>query len=52
MRSAAAHLSSQLILALAYIDDMSKQTVRRPFDIADLDDHFRADPMDSAKHER
>src|SRR5437870_527386 len=45
MRWAAAHLAGQLILALAQVDDMPEQTVRRPFDIADLDDHFGPRPM-------
>jgi len=52
MRSAAAHLVRQLILALAKVDDVSQQTVRRPLDIADLDDHLRADPMDPREHKR
>jgi hypothetical protein len=52
MRWAAAHLAGQLILALAQVDDMPEQTVWRPFDIADLDDHFGPHPMDPAKHQR
>ena len=52
MMSVAAHLGSQLIFALAQVDDMSEQTVRRPFDITDLDDHFGPYPMDPTKHER
>src|SRR6202023_2195317 len=52
MRWAAAHLAGQLILALAQVDDMPEQTVWRPFDIADLDDHIGLHPMDPAKHQR
>ena len=52
MRSATAHLDGQLILALTQIDNMPEQTVRRPFDIADLDDRFGLHPMDPAKHQR
>jgi hypothetical protein len=40
IRSAAAHLDGQLILALAEVDDMPEQPVWCPFDIADLNDHF------------
>jgi hypothetical protein len=39
-------------LALAQLDDMPEQTVRRPLDVADLDDHFGPYPMDAAKHQR
>lgn len=35
-----AHLNCRFILALAQIDKMSERTVRRPFDIADLDDYL------------
>jgi hypothetical protein len=52
MRWAAAHLAGQLILALAQVDDMPEQTVRSPLDVANLYDHFRANPMDPAKHQR
>src|SRR6201982_1330826 len=48
---AAAHLGSQLVLPLAQIDDVTQQTVRRPFDVADFDDHLRAHPMDPREHE-
>jgi hypothetical protein len=40
MRSFAADFDGRLILALAQIDDMSQQPVRRPFGVADLDDHL------------
>ena len=40
MRSIPPHFGRQLILALAQVDDMPQQTIRRPFDVADLDDHF------------
>ena len=50
MRSAPSHLGGQLILALALVDDMSQQPIRRPFRIRDLDDHFGPDPMDPTKH--
>ena len=50
IRSAAMHLHGQLIVALAQINDVPQQTVRRPLDIADLDDHFGPYPMDPAKH--
>src|SRR6516162_965718 len=43
---AAVHLCCQLILPLAQVDDMPEQTVRRPFDIADLGYHFGPHPMD------
>ena len=52
MRRAAAHLDGRLVLALTEIDDMSQQPVRRPFHIADPDDHFGPHPMDPAKHQR
>src|SRR5690242_12375400 len=52
MRSVPTHLGSRLILALAQVNHVPEQTVRRPFDIADLDDHFGLDPMDPTKHER
>jgi hypothetical protein len=45
MRWAAAHPAGQLILALAQIDDMPEQTIRRPLDVANLYDHLRAHPM-------
>jgi hypothetical protein len=31
---------------------MPKQAIRCHLDIADLDDHLRADPMDPREHER
>src|SRR5215467_9605545 len=49
---AAAHLGGQLILALAQVDDMPKQTVRGPFCVGNFHDHLRAHPMDPAKHQR
>ena len=49
MRSATAHISGQFIFALAQVDDVSQQTVRRPFDIADLDNHFGPYPMHPAE---
>jgi hypothetical protein len=52
MRSASAHLGSQLIFALTLVDDVPEQPIRRPFHITDLDDHFGPDPMDPAKHQR
>jgi hypothetical protein len=52
MRSAAAHLGGQLILAFAQVDDMPEQTVRCPLDITDLDDHFGPHPMNSAQDQR
>ena len=52
MRSAAAHLGSQLILTLAQIDDMSKQAVRCPLDVADFDDHFGPHRMDTGEDQR
>jgi hypothetical protein len=52
MRSTTAHLGRQLILALAEVDDMSEQTIRRPLNIAHLGHHFRPHPMDPAKHQR
>jgi hypothetical protein len=45
MRWAAAHPAGQLILALAQVDDMPEQTIRRPLDVANLYDHLRAHPM-------
>ena len=52
MRSAAAHLGRQLILALSQVHDMPQQAIGRPFHITDFDDHFRPHPMESAKHQR
>ena len=52
MRAAAANLAGQLIFALAQIDDVSQQTVRRPLDVADLNDHLRAHPMHPRQHQR
>ena len=46
------HLDGRLVLALAKINHMAEQTVRRQFDIADRDDHFGLHPMDPAKHQR
>jgi hypothetical protein len=52
VRAAAAHLAGQLIFALAQVDDMPEQPIRRPFDVGNFYDHLRAHPMDPAKHER
>ena len=52
IRSAAAHLDGQLILALAEVDDMPQQPVRRPFAVANFYNHLRAHPMDSREHQR
>ncbi len=43
--SVAAHIGRRLVLALAQINHMPEQTVRRPLDVADLDDHLRPHPM-------
>src|SRR2546423_15118245 len=48
----AAHFDGGLILSLTQIDDMPKEAVRRPFSVADLDDHLGPDPMHSTEHER
>ncbi len=47
-----AHFGGQLIFSLPEVDDMSQQAFRGPLDITDLDDHFGADPMDPAQHQR
>ena len=52
MRWTAAHFGSQLILTLAQVNDMPKQTVRCPLDVTDFDDHFGPHPMDPAKDQR
>ena len=52
MRWAAPHLGSQLIFALAQVDNMPQQTVQCPFDVGDLDDHFGPHPMNPAEHQR
>src|SRR5580700_734654 len=48
----AAHLDRRLVLALAQIDDMPEQTVRRPLGIADLDHHFGPNPLHPRQHQR
>ena len=52
MMRAAAHIGSQLILALAQVHHVPEQPIRRPFNKAYLDDHFGPHPMDPAKHQR
>ena len=51
MGSTAAHFDGRFIFALAQINDMPEQTVRRPFDVADFYDHFRTDPMHAREHQ-
>src|SRR6516162_5389016 len=50
--TAAAHLHGQFVLAFTQVDNMSEQDIRRPLDVADLDDHIGPHPMDPAKHQR
>jgi hypothetical protein len=47
-----ANITGRLVLALSQVNDMPKQTVRRPFGVADFDDHFVPDPMDSRQDKR
>jgi len=44
MRAAATHLRRQLILALAQVDDMSQQAIRRPFGLRNLKRPFQGAP--------
>ena len=46
LRPLASHLKGRFVLTFAETDHMPEQPVRRPLDEADLDDHFRPDPMD------
>ena len=49
--SLAAHISGRLVLALAQIDDMAEQPIWCHLDVRDLDDHFRAHPVDPREHQ-
>jgi hypothetical protein len=52
MKGSTANVDRQLVLSLAQIDDVPEQTIRRPLDVADLDDPLGPHSMDSAQYER
>jgi hypothetical protein len=45
------HVDRRFVPAFTQINDMPKQPVRCHLDVADLDDHFGPNPMDTREHE-
>lgn len=50
--SVSSNITGGFVLAFTEVHDMPKQTVWRPFGIADFDDHLRPHPMDPRQHQR